>query len=264
MAAPSDDDSAAPAHHALKEGSEERKFMPSVNKSIKRSLSYVWPSGLIDYLAYETRATARHFRTWLLERSKYRGKRHLRLNIGCGTNVVPGWINMDLDGPEGIFRWDCRRGLPLDDGSTDFVFAEHVFEHLDRDAGLTFLRECRRCLRVGGIARIIVPDAGRYLQLYQGGWSELAAVRPLIEENGKYRDAWLNCVYRTKMEFINEVFRQGAEHKYAYDAETLILQFRDSGFSNVVQQSFGVSAATELLLDTRARGGESLYVEGIK
>ena len=66
------------------------------------------------------------------------------------------------------------------------------------------------------------------------------------------------------MEFINEVFRQGSEHKYAYDAETLMMRLRDAGFVQVVQQSFGVSASSASPIDTVERRGESLYVEAIR
>ena len=66
------------------------------------------------------------------------------------------------------------------------------------------------------------------------------------------------------MEFINEVFRQGGEHKYAYDADTLIMKMQDIGFAQVIQQSYGVSAASGKPLDTQSRSAESLYVEGIK
>jgi predicted SAM-dependent methyltransferase len=231
---------------------------------IKGSLSHIWPGDLVAQVFYETRATAKHFRSWLFERAKFRGKTNLKLNIGCGANVAPGWINIDLEGPAEVFRWDCRRGIPFDDESVESIFAEHVFEHLDPVTGAKFLSECKRCLQSGGVVRIVVPDAGRYLRLYQGDWSGFVPVRPLIEDNGEYRDFWLDRVYRTKMEFINEVFRQGGEHKYAYDADTLMMRLRDAGFVRVIQQSYGVSVASQTPLDTESRGGESLYVEGIK
>jgi SAM-dependent methyltransferase len=231
---------------------------------VKRALLKVWPEDLIAHVSFETRAMLTHFRTSVLSGSRFRGKKNLKLNVGCGANVVPGWINIDLDGPPDVFKWDCRRGMPFDDNSVDAIFAEHVFEHLDPVGGANFLRECRRCLRVGGIVRIVVPDAGRYISLYPEDWSKIASIRPLFRENGAYRDKWLDRTYRTKMEFINEVFRQGAEHKYAYDAETLILKFNDAGFSRVIQQSYGVSCRNEPPFDSQARGPESLYVEGIK
>jgi len=43
------------------------------------------------------------------------------------------------------------------------------------------------------------------------------------------------------MQFMNAIFRQRAEHKYAYDAETLVLALRQAGFVDVVVQQFGVS-----------------------
>ncbi len=66
------------------------------------------------------------------------------------------------------------------------------------------------------------------------------------------------------MELINEVFRQGIEHKYAYDADTLMMKLRDAGFGRVIHQSFGVSEAGHSPLDSPSRRAESLYVEGIK
>ena len=240
------------------------QVLSSGKNIIKGPLSSIWPRYLSPQVFYETKASVRHFRSWLFERSKFRGRKALKLNIGCGANTAVGWINIDLDGPPGIFRWDCRRGMPFDDNSVEVIFAEHVFEHFDPESGLHFLIECHRCLQPGGIIRIIVPDAGKYLELYRGDWSGFLPVRPLVEENGTYRDHWLGRVYRTKMEFINEVFRQGTEHKYAYDADTLMMKLGDAGFQRVIQQQYGVTAANGAPLDTQSRSGESLYIEGIK
>ena len=135
---------------------------------------------------------------------------------------------------------------------------------LETESGAKFLSECYRCLCPGGIVRIVVPDGGRYLTLYSEPWSAMAPVRPLIEEDGYYRDFWLDTIYRTKMEFINEIFRQGGQHKYAYDAETLMMRFREAGFARVLQQRFGVSEDKRPPLDTEARRSESLYVEGVR
>jgi predicted SAM-dependent methyltransferase len=238
--------------------------MGFAKKAIEGSLGSVLPPDLVSQVLYETKASLKHLRAWMFERSKYRGKRNLRLNIGCGANTVRGWINIDLEGPADAFRWDCRRGLPFDNDSVDAIFAEHVFEHFDPLTGQRFLGECHRCLRSGGTIRIVVPDAGLYLQLYPGDWSAIAKVRPLTEQDGTYRDYWLDQTYRTKMEFINEVFRQGTQHKFAYDAETLVMKLREAGFARAIPQKLGVSASGEAPLDTPARGPESLYVEGIK
>jgi hypothetical protein len=66
------------------------------------------------------------------------------------------------------------------------------------------------------------------------------------------------------MEFINAIFRQGVEHKFIYDAETLELHMSACGFVDVQRQEFGVSASVHPPLDSEERRSESLYVEGIK
>ena len=66
------------------------------------------------------------------------------------------------------------------------------------------------------------------------------------------------------MEFINAVFRQNGEHKYAYDAETLVYLLRRVGFATVNQSSFGKSSDLHMAPDTPERQSDSLYVEAAK
>ena len=51
----------------------------------------------------------------------------------------------------------------------DAIYASHMLEHLDRAEARSFLAECRRVLKPGGILRLAVPDlrnaAYQYLQL---------------------------------------------------------------------------------------------------
>jgi hypothetical protein len=71
-------------------------------------------------------------------------------------------------------------------------------------------------------------------------------------------------LYSTKMELINAIFRQDGEHKYAYDAETLMQLLRSVGFSRVTQMRFGVSSDPAMPPDTPELQSESLYVEAAK
>jgi predicted SAM-dependent methyltransferase len=236
-----------------------------MHTGIRHLLSIFLPVNLVNEVIDETHLSLRYYRSWPFNRAKYRGKTGLKLNIGCGPNAVSGWVNVDaaFRRPD-TFCWDCRRSLPFDDSSVSMIFAEHVFEHFDEPSAARFLSECRRCLAPGGILRLVVPDAGMYLSLYNKDWSGLVAARPLVQEGDEYRDQWLDKRYRTKMELINAVFRQYHEHKYAYDAETILLRLRDAGFSQYIHQSFAISSGSEPPMDTPKRQTESLYVEGIK
>jgi hypothetical protein len=110
----------------------------------------------------------------------------------------------------------------------------------------------------------VVPDAGAYLRAYSHAWEPLAAMRPLEQTEEGWRDEWLGDTYRTQMQLINAVFRQGSDHKYAYDQETLSLFLYEAGFSRVITQRFGISVDCDMAPDNPVRRTESLYVEAIK
>ena len=165
----------------------------------------------------------------------------------------------------GVYFWDCRSGPPFSEGAVAAIYSEHFFEHLHLESeARPLLRECLRCLQPAGVLRIVVPDAGAYVRAYSGPWELLADMRPLDRTAAGWRNRWLGQIYQTRMQFINAIFRQGYEHKYAYDAETLVLIMRQVGFSDTMVQQFGISVDPEMAPDSNGRRTESLYVEGIK
>lgn len=57
------------------------------------------------------------------------------LHLGCGKNILQGWINLDivaLDGVDIIAELnDCQNtSLPFEDNVIDEFLASHVIEHL--------------------------------------------------------------------------------------------------------------------------------------
>jgi predicted SAM-dependent methyltransferase len=143
------------------------------------------------------------------------------------------------------------------------IFCEHFFEHIDYTEEVPyFLSECHRVLKPGGVIRLIVPDIEKYLRAYSvGGWEDLSKIRPL---KTNHTDYYGGSQYNTRMELINVLFRQGHEHKFAYDEETLEFVLRRYGFRTVLRQEFGRSMMPELCLDQPTRACESLYVEAKK
>ena len=86
----------------------------------------------------------------------------MRLNLGCGSNLLPGFINVDLhiDHPSnGIaFRKADIRHLPFESESADYVLCDNVLEHLPMADVPLVLFEIRRVMKVGARAVIMVPD----------------------------------------------------------------------------------------------------------
>jgi hypothetical protein len=84
----------------------------------------------------------------------------LRLNVGCGRSILPGWVNVDsfpLPGIDVIADLDeCGdTPLPIADNSAEEFLLSHVIEHLGDPLGL--MEELHRIAQVGAIATIRCP-----------------------------------------------------------------------------------------------------------
>jgi predicted SAM-dependent methyltransferase len=235
----------------------------SQGSGIRKIASVVVPKYLLRQLVFELHMFSIRVRSCTRKR-QYRGRTGLKVNIGAGRSGQDGWVNVDGYSSAGInCLYDARRRLPFPDGSAKVIFAEHFFEHIDyTEEAPSFLCECHRVLQPGGVLRIVVPDAEKYLMAYaEGGWEELMRIRPLDDE---LRDFYHGFTYNTRMELINIVFRQWLEHKFLYDFEAIEFVLTKNGFDEVIRQEFGRSVSAELNIDKQSRAPESLYVEAIK
>ena len=102
---------------------------------------------------------------------------HHRLNIGCGRNQLKGWFNTDLKCDNMTYYLDAGKTYPFSDNSFEYIFSEHLFEHLNIRQGINMLQECLRILKPGGIIRIAMPNMEFLIDLY---------LNPQKEENQKY------------------------------------------------------------------------------
>ena len=217
-----------------------------------------------DVLRFEARAGATRLANLVSPRHRaavaaLRDRRSLSLNVGSGGRGLPDWVNIELiRHADTTLRLDVRRPLPLADASVKRILAEHVIEHLDfaSDAPAV-LREFHRVLEPGGIARIIVPDAERFVQAYASG--DKAQWRAL----GWDVDALPHDIH-TPMHVLNHVFHQGGEHCFAYDFDTLKLALERAGFAAVVRQAFRRSHDPQLAIDQENHAPYSLYVEAVR
>ncbi|NEU06779.1 methyltransferase domain-containing protein [Flavihumibacter sp. R14] len=192
-------------------------------------------------------------------------RKSLYANIGSGAvGLSYGWVNIDFSPAVNVhYVFDCSKELPFATNSVKGLFTEHFFEHLDfNDEVPEFLKEVYRVLEPNGCVRIIVPDAEKYLLGYcSHDWELLKQTRPLDDD---LNDLIMGYRYNTKMELINEVFRQGGQHKYAWDFLTMEHVLKRAGFSMVIKQSYMSTYDKTLAIDMEARRHESLYVEAIK
>jgi predicted SAM-dependent methyltransferase len=189
-----------------------------------------------------------------------------KLHVGGGWHRLDGWLNTDIELIPDVMRMDATERFPFQDGAFQYVYTEHMIEHIPYQQGSHMLRECHRVLRKGGLIRVTTPD--------------LAAVTGLCNcdlssEQREYL-LWFCQTFvpqecpRNAASAINAMFSNWG-HRFIYDEDTLAEVMRAAGFSSIKRWSLGDSADPQLQKlenEQRYPAGlldfESLALEGRK
>jgi predicted SAM-dependent methyltransferase len=170
------------------------------------------------------------------------------LQIGTGTNPLPGWLNTDLRPDlyprirDRVIRLDARFPFPLPDSTFDYVASEHQIQCLPVTEGSDMLRECFRILRPGGRIRIATPN----LTSITG----LCSDHP--DDAQRYYMSWIMRRYfpgvrtdRPQSYVINQMFHAYG-HQFIYDRPTLTALLREAGFTDITSWAPGESSDAAL------------------
>ena len=190
-----------------------------------------------------------------------------RLQVGCGKNILDGWMNTDLVVNGNIIYLDATKPLPFGDNTLDYIFSEHIFEHISYADGHAFIKECHRVLKPGGRIRIATPDMVFLIQLYQNPASSIYpdyikfAVDTFVTEPRFYSPGVV----------VNNFFYSWG-HRFIYDFETLGHTLATAGFINIVRCKPGESDDPKLanleqhgkIIGDRFNLLESIVVEAAK
>ncbi len=147
-----------------------------------------------------------------------------KLNLGCGRNIIDGWINVDAfsnPGVDLVFNLECTDGerLPYDDNTVEETLMSHVLEHIRNP--LKLMEELHRVTVPGGRVKIRVPhgssddafeDPTHVRQLFQGSFGYFGQPYYWRADYG-YRGDWdlitvdlhLSGIYNSDGEALNAV-----------------------------------------------------------
>lgn len=186
-------------------------------------------------------------------------KAGILVNIGCGPyGKGAPWINLDLFPIQNVFlRTDCRRKLPLANGSCAGIHVEMFLEHLDPFEELpVFLNEVYRSLQKGGVLRVIVPDAKKFIEAYLSpGWDEMNKISYGGEDWSQH--------YSSKMDALNHVFLQEYEHYGGWDETRMTQVLGRAGFTTIKRVQFMEGAFPDII-DRPYHQQSGLYFEATK
>lgn len=184
--------------------------------------------------------------------------RPLRLEIG-GLSPRPGWVVTNVNALARNYL-DATRRWPLEDGAAELVYSDNVIEHVPLAAGRVMLAETYRCLRPGGVVRLITPDLRAHVEKY------LADVVPAGDPEAKvYEEMGLTVEH--PLDWVRIPIASFGHHEgYVYDFETLAAELERAGFRKVTRCALGASEHAELAgLDQRAdEGGAQMAVEATR
>lgn len=199
------------------------------------------------------------------------------LQYGCGWNLREGWLNTDiecLDDAEGhrttpgslarvddrffYVQHDAAQPFPFEDESFEWVYAEHLLEHLTLNQAVVWLKDARRLLKPGGLLRLSTPDLRRYVAGY------LDEQDRFFEEHRKrLKTLGLKYIPQRRAWMINQIFRKWG-HQWIYDFDELTFAARQAGFDPalVTECRFRQGRVPDVAaLDLPVRNDESIYVE---
>jgi predicted SAM-dependent methyltransferase len=151
-----------------------------------------------------------------------------KLQIGGGWHRLDGWLNTDLDLVPGVMLMDATARFPFADGTFQFVYTEHMIEHVPYAGGAGMLRECYRVMRKGGTIRVTTPDLAAIVGLSG----------PRLSDVQRKYLVWFSRTFLPgestprAASVINAHFRLWG-HQFIYDEDTLANVLYSTGFSSV-------------------------------
>jgi len=83
---------------------------------------------------------------------------HIKLNLGCGGNILPGYINIDTKQYDDSVMLMDVKDLIFPNESVEEILAESVLEHISVFDTQETLWEWWRVLETNGKLEIVVPD----------------------------------------------------------------------------------------------------------
>jgi len=148
-----------------------------------------------------------------------------KLHLGSGRNLKINWLNSDLE-PKSLnaIYLDASKKFPFENNLIDYIYSEHMIEHLDYKSGLNLMCESYRVLKPGGKIRITTPDLDVLYEIYKN-------------KDNFYDDyiAWSskeNFLFGNSIEVFNNFF-QNWGHKFIYNKNFLKKNLQKIGFKDL-------------------------------
>ena len=174
------------------------------------------------------------YRDWLKDpgviRDYLQSRSVRKLQLGAGSNDPTGWLNTDIEPTADEVYLDATKRYPFPDGSFQFIFSEHLIEHVPWEAGVAMLKECYRVLAPGGKLRVVTPNLTKFVQLLTG--TADADTQQFVAAKLRLH-GWPESPVPGAYIFNRQVREWG--HQFLYDSATLRKSLELAGFKQITE-----------------------------
>ena len=152
-----------PSFYDLEDGNDYFKLFKDCRDWLVSKRGYMWTTYLYKYCSIIYRVE----------------QVPVKLNLGCGNDIKPGYINVDKYNNTGNvdYQWDLGK-LEVPDGHLDEIYLAHVFEHIGLNEIYAVVEEWKRALKPKGDLIIRVPNLEHEVRTWldtpdENKWREL-------------------------------------------------------------------------------------------
>ena len=151
-----------------------------------------------------------------------------KLNIGCGQNYLVGWLNTDIfTSSRNVFYLNAAKKFPFRNNTFDYIFSEHMIEHISLNSGMIMVTEIYRVLKTNGKVRISTPDIKFLVSLLLKKDKITNNYSNFFFSNKKY-----NGFDDAPAIIVNEFMRDHG-HKFIYSKSVLKSLLLEAGFKDI-------------------------------
>jgi predicted SAM-dependent methyltransferase len=152
-----------------------------------------------------------------------------KINVGAQTNIIPGWLNVDVLPFPGATYMNATKHWPFKDSTFDLILCEHMIEHVTKKEGQVALDEAFRVASKGARLRIVTPDLQSFAHIALD--PEAPKLKPYIHFIQSRHPSV------TPHDIVNMIFYDYG-HRHIYSPGELSRMLRKSGFVDI-QESRG-------------------------
>jgi predicted SAM-dependent methyltransferase len=165
-----------------------------------------------------------------------------KLQIGAQNNSVVGWLNVDIL-PKNlqVSYMDATKPFPFADNTFDYIFTEHMIEHISFEEAKFMLQECFRVLKPNGKIRIATPDILNTAKILTD---------PQSERSQTYIQHYIGRFYNNNLPndpvyAVNRLF-YGFHHRFIHSESSLQYLLENNKFRGFKLCEVGISEDNHL------------------